>query len=112
MGKPTPGVDLLPTNIANECSSEDSPDGAFELVSLFSVLIQINSQYDYWLRNARIHALDPAAQDNSHYHLLLRNVEEEQASIPVLLFAMIEQVSTAQCACFTFTLFSTSCSNS
>ncbi|GMH34022.1 hypothetical protein BSKO_01856 [Bryopsis sp. KO-2023] len=71
---------------------EEAPHGAVDLANAFTVVKSTASSYDGWRRKGRTHKLEEIEQDDSRYRILMEGVEEERASVPVILFAMVEQV--------------------
>lgn len=72
--------------------AEDLATGVADIAQAFSTLTQVIDAYDSWMNQAQTHELGVLEQDDTKYQIMMRKVEEERASVPVVLYAMIDQV--------------------
>ncbi len=72
---------------------EEDPVGAESLSKALAALRTAAERYDAWAAARAVYTLEPADSEARAYAALLDAVPPEQATVPVVLHAVLEQVS-------------------
>lgn len=95
IGEPSPVLPKLSDAFRNESSysaADELTSGVADIARAFSLFALVINGYDSWLEQAQTYELNALEQDDTKYQIMMRDIEEQRASVPVVLYAMVDQV--------------------